>query len=192
VTTSSGIILQPSGAEITLLRHLCAGAVASTTIAACASAPATGSASKPSGSLGVSGYPGIQHWTVTLSPTRSYNSTAVSTQRQNVYGRVELTSSADNPTLTDVKLVVSVPNQPGLDVAGWGLSTGRCGSGDPPVLPAGAFPPIQLSQNGRGTADTMIPFIIPETGTYHVNVFRGSGTQLSDVLTCGELRRDDR
>jgi hypothetical protein len=103
---------------------------------------------------------------------------------------VDLTLSLDNPTLTDVKLVVSVPTQPGLDFVGWGLSQGRCGSGNPPVLAPSAFPAIQISPNGRGSVDAKLPFVISETGTYHVNVFRGTGTQLSDVITCGDVRRD--
>jgi hypothetical protein len=35
-----------------------------------------------------------------------------------------------------------------------------------------------------------IPFVIPEGGTYSVSVYRGSGTQLSDVITCAELRQE--
>jgi hypothetical protein len=173
-----------------LLRQLLTASIVAIAIAGCASAPATGSAPKPQADRGVSGYPIVQRWIATLNPTQSYSATAVSSQRQNAYGRVELTVSPDNPTLTDVKLVVSVPARPGMDVVGWGLSQGRCGSGNPPVLPPSTFPPIQLSPNGRGTADAKLPFVISENGTYHVNVFRGTGTQLSDVITCGEVRRE--
>jgi len=173
-----------------LLRQLLTASIVTTAIAGCASAPATGSAPKPQADRGVSGYPIVQRWIATLNPTQSYNAAAVSTQRQNAYGRVELMVSPNTPTLTDVKLVVSVPAQPGLDIVGWGLSQGRCGSGNPPVLPPGSFPAIQLSPNGRGNVDATLPFVIPETGTYHVNVFRGTGTQLTDVITCGELRRE--
>jgi hypothetical protein len=172
-----------------LLRQLFAASIVTTAIAGCASAPATGSAPKPQADRGVSGYPIVQRWIATLNPTQSYNAAAVSTQRQNAYGRVELTVNPNTPTLTDVKLVVSV--QLGLDIVGWGLSQGRCGSGNPPVLPPSSFPAIQLSPNGRGNADATLPFVIPETGTYHVNVFRGTGTQLTNVITCGELRREN-
>jgi hypothetical protein len=114
----------------------------------------------------------------------------VASQRQNAYGSVELTVSPSSPTLSRVTLKVSVPNEPGLDIAGWALSEGRCGSGNPPVLSPSVFPPIQLNASGQGTVDAKIPFIIPDNGAYHVNVFRRSGTQLTDMLTCGELRRD--
>jgi hypothetical protein len=173
-----------------LLRRLLTASIVSTAIAGCASAPATGSPSRPQADRGLSGYPIVQHWTATLNPTQSYNAAAVASQRQNAYGKVELTVQATAPTLTDVKLVVTVPPQPGLDIVGWGLSQGRCGSGNPAVLPPSAFQPIQLSPNGRGNVDAKIPFVI-ESGAYHVNVFRGSGTQLSDVITCGNLLRDN-
>jgi len=172
-----------------LLRQLFAASIVTTAIAGCASAPATGSTPKPEAGRGVSGYPIVQRWIATLNPTQSYNSSATSTQRQNAYGRVELTVDPNTPTLTDVKLVVTVPA--GLDVVGWGLSQGRCGSGNPPVLAPSAFPAIQISPSGRGSADAELPFVIPETGTYHVNVFRGTGTQLTNVITCGELRREN-
>ena len=172
------------------LRQLLTASIV-TAIAGCASTPVTGSAPKPTNDRVVSGYPIVQRWTATLNPTQSYNSSAVSTQRQHAYGRVELTANPNTPTLTDVKLVVSVPAQPGLDIVGWGLSQGRCGSGNPPVLAPSTFPAIQLSPNGGGNADAKLPFVILETGTYHVNVFRGTGTQLTDVITCGELRREN-
>lgn len=53
----------------------------------------------------------------------------------------------------------------------------------------GMFPAMVLSASGRGTVDDDIPFQLPESGNYHVNVFRGGGTQLSDVITCAALRR---
>ena len=171
-----------------LLRQVLTASIVATAIAGCASAPTTGAAPKPEAGRGVSGYPIVQRWTASLNPTQSINASAVSTQRQNAYGRVELTLSPDNPTLTDVKLVVSV--QLGLESVGWGLSQGRCGSGNPPVLPPSTFPAIQISPNGRGNVDTRLPFVLSESGTYHVNVFRGTGTQLSDVITCGEVRRE--
>lgn len=171
-----------------LLRQLLTASVVSAAIAGCASAPA-GSPPQSQANRTVSGYPTVKRWTATLNPTQSYNAAAVASQRQNAYGRVELTVSPTTPTLTDVSLVVTVPAQPGLDMVGWGVSPGRCGSGNPPVLPPSGFQPIQLNSSGRGNVDAKIPFVI-ESGAYHVNVFRGSGTQLSDVITCGELRME--
>jgi hypothetical protein len=91
--------------------------------------------------------------------------------------------------MTHVRLTVSVPVEPGLTNLGWAIHPGECGSGDPPVMAPGTFPTIVLSANGRGTVDDDIAFELPQSGSYHVNVFRGTGTQLSDVITCAGLRR---
>ena len=186
---STGIIFHLQNKATMLLRHFLAPAVFSAALAACASAPPVTSTPHSSEQT-VTVYPTMKRWIGTLNPTRSYNATAVASQRQNAYGRVELTVSPSSPTLTHVTMKVSVPNEPGLDLAGWGLSEGRCGSGNPPVLAPGMFPPVQLRANGQGNVDAKIPFIIPENGSYHVNVFRRSGTQLTDVITCADLRRE--
>jgi hypothetical protein len=57
------------------------------------------------------------------------------------------------------------------------------------MMAPGTFPSLVLSTNGRAALDDDIGFTLPGTGTYHVNVFRGSGMQLSDVITCASLRR---
>jgi hypothetical protein len=174
-----------------LIRHLNTPALVSIALAGCATAAPVPSAPQPSAERSVTLYPTIKRWTGTFSAKRSYDAAAVASRRQNAYGSVELTVSPSSPTLTHVSLTVSLPNEPGLDLAGWGLSEGRCGSGSPPVLSPSMFPAVQLRSSGQGSIDAKIPFIIPETGNYHVNVFRRSGTQLTDMLTCAELRRAD-
>lgn len=175
-----------------LLRQFLTAAIISGVLASCASAPPLGSGPQPDSDQSVTVYPALKRWTGALSPTQSYNATAVASKRQNARGRVELTVSPSSPTLSRVMLSISLPTEPGLNILGWGLSQGLCGSGSPPVLPPSTFAPIQVSTNGQGSVDAKIPFILSETGSYHVNVFRGSGTQLSDVITCAQLRREIR
>src|SRR5215208_595304 len=127
-------------------------------------------------------------WTGTLNPTQSYTSTVVTTTRQKAFGTVELTVSPNRPTVSHVRLTVSVPVEPGLTNLGWGIHPGNCGAGTPAMMGPGIFPTIVLSANGRGTIDADIAMTLPQTGTYHLNVFRGNGTQLSDVITCATLR----
>jgi hypothetical protein len=131
-----------------------------------------------------------KRWTGALNPTQSYAAAAVTTTRQKAYGTVELTVSPNRPTVTRVRLNVSVPVEPGLTNLGWAIHPGSCGSGAPAMMAPGTFPTIVLSANGRGSVDDDIGFTLPESGSYHVNVFRGNGTQLSDVITCAPLRRE--
>jgi hypothetical protein len=162
-----------------------------TVVTGCASAPTAGSTPEPAAERSAVTYPAMHRWTGSFKPTQSYNGAAVASQRQNAYGHVDLTVSPSSPSLTHVMLNVSVPTDPSLGILGWGVHPGPCGSGNPAVLAPAAFPAIQVSTSYRGTVNAQIPFVIPDNGSYHVNVFRGSGTQLSDVLTCADLRRDD-
>jgi hypothetical protein len=83
----------------------------STGLASCASAPPVTSAPGPATDQNVTAYPTMKLWTGTLNPTRSYNASAVASERQNAYGRVEVTVSPSAPTLSHVMLKVSVPNE---------------------------------------------------------------------------------
>lgn len=172
------------------IRHLLSAGLVMACLADCASVPPVGSPTQSTDDQSPNVYPTMKRWVGSLNPTRSYNASAVATERQNAYGRVELTVSPASVTLTHVALKVSVPNQPGLDMAGWAVAEGRCGSGNPPVLSPSAFQPIPLNANGQGSIDVTIPFVIPDKSIFHVSVFRGSGTQLTNVLSCADLRQE--
>lgn len=172
------------------LQNVFAAVVAAAVLAGCAttppvSQPASSDAARTAAVLAAS-----NRWTGTLNPTQGRTGAAVTTARQKAFGTVELTVAPNRPTMTHARLTVSVPVEPGLTNLGWAIHQGGCGSGNPPVMSPGAFPMMVLSVNGRGSIDDDIPFTLPESGNYHLNVFRGNGTQLSDVITCGNLRRD--
>lgn len=171
------------------LRHFLTAAIAGTAVSACATTTPVNSAPQPSSEQTSAMVVAANRWTGRLNPTQSYKGAAVATERQMAYGNVELTVSPNRPSLTHVRLTVSVPMQPGMDNLGWAIHPGGCGSGNPPVMAPGAFPLMVLSANGRGLIDSDIPFTLPKSGSYHVNVFRGGGTQLTDVITCADLRK---
>ncbi len=173
------------------LRHFLTVALASTAVSACATTPAANSGPQPGSDRIAVAPAGANRWTGNLNPTQSFKGVAAASERQKAYGTVELTVLPNRASLTHVRLSVSVPMEPGLDNLGWAIHPGDCGSGDPPVIAPGMFPMMVLSPNGRGAVDTDIPFVLPESGNYHVNVFRGNGTQLSDVMTCGNIRRQN-
>jgi hypothetical protein len=155
----------------------------------CASAPSNPQPAAPAGATEdrtAAVLAAANRWTGTLNPTQSHTGQAVTSTRQKAYGSVELTVAPNRPTLAHLKLDVAVPVEPGLNNLTWGLHPGNCGSGNPPLFPPGD---ITLSVNGRGTVDSDVGFALPESGQYHINVFRGNGTQLSDVITCANLRR---
>lgn len=113
------------------------------------------------------------------------------TERQKAYGTVELVVPQDRPTRTRVRLNISAPATPDVTSLRWGIYPGHCGSPAPPVVPVEVFPTIELSSNGKGSFDHEVAFEMPKQGAFHLNVLRGTGTQLSNVLTCANLRRGE-
>jgi len=170
------------------LPHMCAAALTGALVA-CASAPAVTPDPNSDSGRTAEVLALANRWTGTLNPTQGRTATVAATMRQKAVGTVELTVLPNRPTFTHVRLSVTVPNEPGLNNLGWGIHPGNCGSGTPPVVAPGMFPMMVVSANGGASLDDNIPFQLPESGNYHLNVFRGGGTQLNDVITCADLRR---
>jgi hypothetical protein len=171
------------------IRPFLTALIAIGTISACASAPAANPAAHTDTDHANAVLASARRWTGSFAPTQSLNASVMPSSRQKGNGTVELTVAPNNPDLTHVRLTVAVAREQGLDNLGWAILGGDCGSGDPPVLAPGVFPLMALSPNGQAKFDDNIPFTLPESGNYHVNIFRGSGNQLSDVITCAVLRR---
>ena len=171
------------------LRHFLTAALMSTALSACASNPPVSSGPQTDSDRTLAVLSAAKRWTGSFTPTRSVSGELVPSVRQNGNGNVELTSVASNPNLSHVHLSVSVSMDPSLETLGWAIHGGSCGSGDPPVLAPGTFPLMQVNANGQAKLDVDMPFALWESGSYHVNVFRGTGTQLTDVITCAQLRR---
>lgn len=89
-----------------------------------------------------------------------------------------------------VRLIVGTSYHDGSDLK-WAIVPGRCGSNMMPIAPVDQFPIIEVSANGRGEMDRVLPLTLPATGQYHVNVYRGGGNYLENVLTCGNLSRSN-
>ncbi|MGH7602571.1 MAG: hypothetical protein ACRENK_01085 [Gemmatimonadaceae bacterium] len=173
-----------------LVRYAFTATLLSATLVACASAPTPGSASTDAGHT-ADVVASARRWTGNFTATQSVNGSLVPSTRQSGNGSVELTVARANPGLTHVRLRAAVSIEPGLEVLGWSINPGNCGSGDTPILSPSVFPLMQLNPNGQANFDDNIPWELPESGNYHVNVFRGSNSQLNNVVTCADLRRKD-
>jgi hypothetical protein len=110
------------------------------------------------------------------------------TARQKAYGTVELTVPRDRPNRTYVRLTVAAPATSLITTLRWGIFPGPCGSGSAPIVPTESLPLIELTSSGQGSIDQEVAFEMPNEGRFHVNVLQGRGTQISNVLTCGNLR----
>ncbi len=87
-----------------------------------------------------------------------------------------------------VSIALSTPLQ-GSTALNWGVLPGRCGSGALPIVGIERFPAIDVGNNGRGQLDIEMALDLPTDGSYHVNIYWAGGQQLSDVMTCANLKK---
>lgn len=125
-------------------------------------------------------------WQAILQPTQQRVSGVAPTVRNQTTGYIFL--SPAGAERTRVRLTVSTTGYDGSALA-WAIIPGRCGSDMVPIAPVERFPIIHVGPNGRGELDMELAITMPERGQYHVSVFRGGGTQLTNLLTCGNLTR---
>lgn len=104
-------------------------------------------------------------------------------------GAVQINGSAAmqpgrNGAATDVSL--SLANATPGGVHPWQVHRGQCGADDGRLGSAGAYPPIQIGDDGRGRATATIPMTMPTTGSYFVAV-SASSANAETVVACGNL-----
>ena len=107
------------------------------------------------------------------------------------FGSVLLTAAPDAPSQLRAAINLSTQLTSTARLK-WALVPGRCGSADLPVIAIEQFPEIIVSSNGTASANATVPYVLPRNGSYHVNVFWSSGADLSDVMTCANLRLETK
>ncbi len=125
-------------------------------------------------------------WQGMLEATQQRSAQLVPIIRNRTTGYVYISQAG--PERTRVRLTVSTTGHDGSALQ-WAILPGRCASDMMPIAPVERFPIIDVAANGRGELDMELAITMPESGQYHVNVYRGRGSQLSNVLTCGNLTR---
>ena len=129
-------------------------------------------------------------WRGTLSPVQTRSGYASSpTVRTKTTGRVELESAGDNHSRTYARVTVTSPVTTSTYYR-WAVLPGRCGGTGLPLVGYDAFPSIEVGSNGRGELSMESPVTMPSAGPLHVNIY-SSGQQLSEVIACGNLSRDE-
>lgn len=101
------------------------------------------------------------------------------------FGTVALTTSELDSRRTRATLTISVPVE--SQQLRWAVLPGPCGANTLPLIGFEAYPLIDIGASGRGQVEAELPFALPTQGEYHVNIY-SQGQQISDVLTCGNLK----
>ena len=157
-------------------------------VSACASSkPVTDSAaSVPTASVSTSGSTGSVVWTGSLQPMQQQSGGLGPTGQNKAFGNVRLTSKGTSRTAISIQVSTPLSNAASLN---WAILPGRCGTGSLPLVGVERFPLIEVGNNGRGQLEGDMSLELPTSGTYHVNIYWGSGQQISDVMTCANLRK---
>jgi hypothetical protein len=125
-------------------------------------------------------------WTGRFASSMERSSSVRARALQHSEGRVTLTETRDGKRMR-AHVYISSPDHTSTALR-WAVLPGQCGSAAFPVLSYQQFPFIEMSTNGRGELSAELPMTLDVSETYHVNVYKGSGVQVSDVLSCTNLR----
>jgi len=109
------------------------------------------------------------------------------TGQNKAFGTVKLSSKGTARAQVSITVSTPLSNAASLN---WAVLSGRCGSGSLPLVGVERFPVIEVGNNGRGQLEGEMALDVPTSGTYHVNIYWGSGQQISDVMTCANLRKN--
>jgi hypothetical protein len=155
-------------------------------LAACASAKTSDTAgAAPSSSVAVASG-GQVKWVGSLQPIQQASSGLGPTGQNKAFGTVTLSSKGTERTA--ISISVSTPLS-GSTTLRWAVLPGQCGTGSLPIVGVERFPQIDVGNNGRGQLNTEMALSLPTNGSYHVNIYWANGQQLSDVMTCANLRK---
>ncbi len=140
--------------------------------------PASAAGSAPGGAV---------RWSGSLQPTQQRTGGLGPMGQSKAFGTVSLASKGPERMVVNISLSTSLQSSTTLN---WALLPGRCGSGSLPVVGVERFAVIDVGTNGRGQLTGEMALALPQSGAYHVNVYWTSGQQLSDVMTCANLRKE--
>lgn len=180
--------------RFTILRAGSLGLLAISAVGCASSQTAGGSSSVSSqansGALG----PALLQWSgrFRAQVVQSASLSSPTTTRSGASGSVMLT--APDPSETTVHLTVSLPQFSTEPVQlYWTVSSGSCGSNSIPLVSVSQFPQIAVN-SGHGNLDASLPFAMPTTGDYHVNIYDNGadGRDESGVITCASLKLERR
>ena len=130
--------------------------------------------------------PMLAKWTGAFQPTQQRSGALQVSGQNKAAGNITMTTADGSLQRMRVQLMVST-SLSNVSQLRWAVLPGRCGSGDLPLIGFEQFPLIEVSANGRGTAEGDLPIQLDGNGSYHANVYNG-GQQIDNVVTCANLK----
>jgi hypothetical protein len=161
------------------------GAAATLIVAGCAkSVPVEGAPAPASPAASVSTSTTTK-WTGNFVAVTEARSDIRQSARANNYGTVTITA-AGTSRRSRVSLTYSTSSE--VRFLSWAILPERCGSSTIPVLPLTSFPELQVGSDGRSQVTAELPWDLPTSGSYHINVYKERRATLDAVVACANLR----
>ena len=159
---------------------LSAGALALT---ACAhTVPVEGGAT-PASSVSTS--TGGGRWTARIASVTQNRGDVAQSTRDKSYGSADWIRGA-SPTLSTVNLTFTYAGQE-RDL-NWALIAGSCGMAALPLIPLANFPELNIGSGGRAQVTASLPIDLPQSGTYHVDIYRDRSGDPTSLVGCGNFK----
>jgi hypothetical protein len=151
-------------------------------LAACAhSVPVEGTAT-PATSVSTSG---SGRWSGNLQSVTQNRGDVAQSTRDRSYGSAQWTQGT-GPTLSSVNLVFTYAGTE-RDLY-WALSAGSCGTAALPLIPLANFPELNVAGGGRAQVTTTLPIYLPNSGSYHIDIYRDRSASPENLVACGNLK----
>jgi hypothetical protein len=112
-------------------------------------------------------------WTATLAPQGTSHVSGTAT--------VSGVSGA-----SETRATITLKGATAGGVHPWHIHSGKCGSKGAIVGPPTAYPAITVGQDSSAKIDATLPFAVPRSGSYYVNI-HASPTDMGTIVACGDL-----
>ena len=124
-------------------------------------------------------------WTARVTSVMQNRGDVGQSTRDNSYGSAEWTRGA-GPTLSTVDLTFTYSG-PERDLS-WALVAGNCGMAALPLIPMANFPSLNVGSGGRAQVTATLPIDLPQSGTYHVDIYKDRSGNAVSLVGCGNFR----
>ena len=93
------------------------------------------------------------------------------------------TVKVDKTTEVEIKLMGDVAGS----VRPWHIHSGTCATGGGVFGGGRSYTPITIDAKGEGTGKASLTAVLPDTGSFYVNIHESSGN-MAKIVACGDLK----
>lgn len=124
-------------------------------------------------------------WTTNIRSVPQTRFTALDTARNISSSSVEWIQG-ERPGVSSVNIVFTYEGTE--HSLSWAVLFGPCGGASLPLIPISSFPELEVSVGGRTQLNAEISLELPNSGMFHIDIYRDRRGGAESVVGCGNLR----